>query len=213
MTSPSAARYQNQEDGIRLLECIEGFAVAQITAIAYPIVILALATLIAFRERHLQDNFNEAKTRSFSTLALCIVLVAFTPTYYYVMGSNRVFVIAFTLFVAAFACMGCLFVPKIYIIFFRPEINVVSTIQETVKTNVTHLSPSFQRETASGTNDRRDIFIGHINYTASTEDLTSEAVQKECKTPGIVTSSKKNSRKDAMKSEEDEISSISEILA
>lgn len=213
VTSPSAARYQNQEDGIRLLECIEGFAVAQITAIAYPIVILALATLIAFRERHLQDNFNEAKTRSFSTLALCIVLVAFTPTYYYVMGSNRVFVIAFTLFVAAFACMGCLFVPKIYIIFFRPEINVVSTIQETVKTNVTHLSPSFQRETASGTNDRRDIFIGHINYTASTEDLTSEAVQKECKTPGIVTSSKKNSRKDAMKSEEDEISSISEILA
>lgn len=208
-TSPSVAHFQNQ-DNLRLLGCLEAFAAAQLIAIAYPIVILALATFIAFRERHLPDNFNEAKLRSFSTLALCIVLVAFIPTYYYVVGNNRIFVVAFTLFVASFACKGCMFVPKLYVIYFRPETNVAPTNQESLGNNVTHLSASFGQATASENNCSLDI--GHVNYASSKENISSEMWRKEEKAADIGASSTTNEGKDKLKSEQDEISSISEVL-
>lgn len=208
-TSPSVAHFQNQ-DNLRLLECLEAFAAAQLIAIAYPIIILVIATFIAFRERHQPDNFNEAKLRSFSTLALCIVMVAFIPTYYYVVGNNRIFVVAFTLFVAAFACMSCMFIPKLYIIYFRPETNVAPTNQESVGNNVTHLASSFGQTTASGTNGSQDL--GHVNYASSKENITSEMSRKEEKAVDIGASSTANERKDTLRSEEAEISSISEVL-
>lgn len=209
-TSPSVAHFQNQ-DNLRLLECLEAFPAAELIATAYPIVILALATFIAFRERHLPDNFNEAKLRSFSTLALCIVLVAFIPTYYYVVGNNRIFVVAFTLFVAAFACMGCMFVPKLYIMYFRPETNVVPTNQESMGNNVTHLSSSVGQAIASENNCSQDL--GHVNYASSKENITSKMSGKEEKVVDITASSTTNEGKDTMKSEQDEISSISEVVA
>ena len=208
-TSPSVAHFQNQ-DNLRLLECLEAFAATQLIATAYPIVILALATFIAFRERHLPDNFNEAKLRSFSTLALCIVLVAFIPTYYYVVRNNRIFVVAFTLFVAAFACMGCMFVPKLYIMYFRPETNVVPTNQESMGNNVTHLSSSVGQATASENNCSQGL--GHVNYASSKENIPSKMSRKDEKAVDISASSTTNEGKDTMKSEQDEISSISEVV-
>ena len=213
-TSLSVARFQNQEENTRLLECYESFPAAHIIAICYPIAVLVLATVLAFRERQLPDNFNEAKSISFSTLALCILLVAFIPTYRYVVGNNRILVVAFTLFVAAFACMGCVFVPKLYIIFFRPERNTTSTNHETVEQYVTHPGPSFEQATASTTVSQA---IGHLNHGAST-GLTNgglaavdERTEREIAT--TAEDSKQAKTKETAKPEEDEISSISEGLA
>ena len=163
-TSISIARHHNQEDNTRLLECYESFSAAHIIGICYPIVVLVVGTVLAYRERHLPDNFNEAKSMSFSTLALCILLVAFIPTYRYVYGTNRILVVAFTLFVSAFSCMGCMFVPKLYIIFLRPERNTAESKRETAEQNVTDPGPSFEQAT---TGSRVSQDLGLVNHGAS----------------------------------------------
>jgi len=209
-TSLSMARFQNQEDNTRLLECYESFPATHIIAICYPIVVLVLATLLAFRERHLPDNFNEAKSISFSTLALCILLVAFIPTYRYVVGNNRILVVAFTLFVAAFACMGCMFIPKLYIIFFRPERNTAAANHETSEHYVTHPGPSFD-QVGLGNNGSQDLG-GQVNHAVSNGNLAPMDEKTEDGPAVTVDDSKQTENKEMTKSDEEEISSISEVL-
>lgn len=225
-TSISVARFQNQEDNTRLLECYESFPVAHVIAICYPIVVLVIATLLAYRERHLPDNFNEAKSISFSTLALCILLVAFIPTYRYVVGSNQILVVAFTLFVAAFSCMGCMFIPKLYIIFFRPERNTAAAKHEMGEQYVTHPGPSFEQATFDS---RVSHDVGNVNYGASdaktnggkwTTSLPGDSLARvdertENKQGGAVDHDlpKQTKEKKTTKSDEEEISSISEVMA
>ena len=120
----SQAHYVNVFDDARLLECKEDYPILRVLVTVFPIIVLVAATLIAFRERNLPDNFNEAKFISFATIALCIIVIAFFPTYRYVGGITKVLVVTFTSFIAAFSCMGCVFIPKLYIIVFRAERNV-----------------------------------------------------------------------------------------
>ncbi|XP_020621440.1 extracellular calcium-sensing receptor-like [Orbicella faveolata] len=221
-TSLSVVRYQNQDDNTRLLECYESFPVAHIIAFSFPIVVLVLATLLAFRERRLPDNFNEAKSMSFSTIALCILLVAFIPTYRFVVGNNRILVVAFTLFFAVFACMGCVFIPKLYIIFFKSEINTVVTNHETVDQYVTHPGPSPNQAT-SETQLSQDQ--GHVNHGATfglTNGRTTSQLSRDSTAPinelteeKVATDNgpKQIKGKETGTANEDEISSISEVLA
>lgn len=220
-TSLSVARFQNQDDNTRLLECYESFPVSHIIAFCFPIVVLVLATLLAFRERRLPDNFNEAKSMSFSTIALCILLVAFIPTYRFVVGNNRILVVAFTLFVAVFACMGCVFIPKLYIIFFKPDLNTVATNHKTVEEYVTHPGPSRDQAT-SDTQLSQDQ--GHVNHGATfglTNGRATSQLSRDSLAPvnkmteeEVATDNgpKQIKGKGAVTADEDEISSISEVL-
>ena len=220
-TALTVARFQNQEDNTRLLECYESFPASHIIAFCYPIIILVLATLLAFRERRLADNFNEAKSMSFSTIALCILLVAFIPTYRFVVGNNRILVVAFTLFVAAFACMGCVFIPKLYIVFFRPERNTEAANHETSEQYVSHPGPSHNQAT-SDTQLSQDL--GHLNLGATvtltngtktphpSRDSLAPVDEKTEEEETNVSDSKETENKVRTKTEEEEISSISEVL-
>lgn len=124
--NPSAVHFLNQEDGTRLLECKQEFQISRIITIAFPCAVLIIATFISFKERNQTENFNEAKFISFTTILLGIILIAFIPTYRYVVGVSRILVVTFTFFITAFSCMGCLFLPKLYIILLHPERNVLS---------------------------------------------------------------------------------------
>ena len=221
-TALSVARYENQDDNTRLLECYESFPATHIIAFCFPIVVLVLATLLAFRERRLPDNFNEAKSLSFSTIALCILLVAFIPTYRFVVGNNRILVVAFTLFFGVFACMGCVFIPKLYIIFFKPELNTVGTNQETVEQCVTHTGPSRNQATSDTQLSQEQ---GHVNHGATfsltngrtTSQLSHDSLApvSEMREDVIATDNgfKQTKGKEVGTVNEDEISSISEVMA
>ncbi|KAK3697745.1 hypothetical protein QZH41_001476 [Actinostola sp. cb2023] len=121
--SPSYIQFVNQEDKTRLLQCKQVFSSLKVLPIAFPSAILIVATLISFKERNIPDNFNEAKFISFTTILLCIIFISFISTYRYVTGISRILVLTFTAFVAAFSGMGCIFIPKLYVIFIRPERN------------------------------------------------------------------------------------------
>ena len=210
-TSNTGAHFKNQEDNTRLLECYEDFSAAHIVVISYPIIVLLIATLLAFRERHRLENFNEAKAISFSTIALCIVLVAFIPTYRYVVGNNRVLVVAFCTSVQAFSCTGCLFIPKLYIIFFRPERNSIE-----VAGYSTHPAPSpdqISPDIQSGQN------LGQVNFGASSSGSVSNGKRKSRPSPDNSNLSPVDEKLEdldtktnkATESDKEEISSISEV--
>lgn len=220
-TASTVARFRNQEDNTRLLECYESFPASHIIAFCYPVTVLVLATLLAFRERRLTENFNEAKSLSFSTIALCILLVAFILTYRFVVGNNRTLVVAFTLFVAAFACMGCIFIPKLYIIFFRPERNTQTANHKMGERYVCNAGTS-SSQTTSDTRLSQDL--GQVNHGASvtltngrktshlSHDNLAPVHEKTEEQDTDVSTPDEEKEKEKAKNEEDVINSISEVL-
>lgn len=53
--------------------------------------------------------------------------------YCFVVGNNCIFVVVFMLFFGVFVCMGCVFIFKLYIIFFKLEFNKVVINYEMVE--------------------------------------------------------------------------------
>ncbi|XP_065063640.1 extracellular calcium-sensing receptor-like [Rhopilema esculentum] len=96
------------------LECKLELTLSRLICIALPCVVLIISMIIAFRERDQEHLFNEPKFLSFTTIAISIIVVAFIPTFKYVVGVYKAMVMAFTVDLCAYTYIGCMFVPKIY---------------------------------------------------------------------------------------------------
>ncbi|XP_075128870.1 LOW QUALITY PROTEIN: vomeronasal type-2 receptor 1-like [Leptodactylus fuscus] len=108
---------------VLVIQCNEGSSLAFWSMLGYLGLLAFISFTVAFLARRLPDNFNEAKYITFSMLAFLTVWLSYIPA---TLSSRGKYMVAMEIFAIQSSSWGlviCMFLPKCFIIVFRPGMN------------------------------------------------------------------------------------------
>ena len=115
---------------------------------------MSISAFCSFKVRNVPENFSEAKRIAFSMYIFFISLLAYHPVEFSIDGWYVTVVDCVTTLLSAYGFLCCIFLPKIYIILFRPELNTLASVRQEVtqfsfSTSSVHVNPAFDCSTQS----------------------------------------------------------------
>ena len=124
------------------LLCSENPFIGLSVTLAYNLLLLVVTTYFAFRTRKVPQNFNEAKFINLTVYTLCVLWIAFIPTYFITTALRTSFhtgSLVIAIILSATVTLCCLLVPKVYFLFSRKKKESdqnPTTSMDTLRTNI-----------------------------------------------------------------------------
>jgi len=104
------------------LVCDHNPNVALVVTVMYNLILLGIGAGFAFRTRKVPEHFNESKFISTTVFSLCVVWMAFVPTFYILATVEeglqlQSFSLLVTVILSASITLCCLLIPKVFLVF------------------------------------------------------------------------------------------------
>ncbi|XP_055452840.1 vomeronasal type-2 receptor 1 [Psammomys obesus] len=141
-----------------IFECNEGSIEFLCSIFGFDVLLALLCFLTTFVARQLPDNYYEGKCITFGMLVFFIVWISFVPAYLSTKGKFKVAVEIFAILASSYGLLGCIFLPKCFIILLRPKRNT----DETVGGRVPTVDRSIQLTSASVSSELNNTTVSTV---------------------------------------------------
>ncbi|XP_002740314.1 metabotropic glutamate receptor 3-like [Saccoglossus kowalevskii] len=136
---PGHMIFVRRDDYVQL-ECKYGSYAGPTITVGYVTILAMSCSYLAFRIRKLPGQFNDSKSIFFTMLTTCLIWCTFFPAYFASGNKWRLIVCSLAMIFNATVALSCVFIPKLWIILFRPERNRRESTLNLKEANKIHMN-------------------------------------------------------------------------